>query len=85
MHVGRNAIPTFEPGKLPAAYSIQSGKVVSSVGDTPFELTFYKLGDTYYAARNNEFGYANYRIMTERPVNLITLGKREAQGAEAAD
>ena len=43
------------------------------------------MGGAYYAARSDEFGYANYQIMTGRPVNLITLGKREAQGAEAAD
>jgi hypothetical protein len=28
-------------------------------------LTFYKLGDTYYAARSNEFGYANYEIVPD--------------------
>ncbi len=26
---------------------------------TPFELTFYKSGDTIYGARSNEFGFAN--------------------------
>jgi hypothetical protein len=26
-------------------------------------VTFYKLGDTYYGARSNEFGYANYEII----------------------
>ena len=29
----------------------------------PYSFTFYKLGDTYYAARSNEFGYANYEII----------------------
>ena len=29
----------------------------------PYAVTFYKLGDTYYAARSNEFGYANYEII----------------------
>jgi hypothetical protein len=30
---------------------------------TPFEVTVYKLGDKYYGARGNEFGYANYEIV----------------------
>ena len=29
----------------------------------PFAVTIYKLGDTYYGARSNEFGYANYEII----------------------
>ena len=29
----------------------------------PYSFTFYKVGDTYYAARSNEFGYANYEII----------------------
>jgi hypothetical protein len=68
MDIGRNAIPETEMGKLPAAYSIQNGKVVSSIGNTAFDLTFYKMGDTYYAARSNEFGYANYEIMPKAPI-----------------
>ncbi len=30
---------------------------------TPYSVTVYKLGDTYYGARSNEFGYANYQII----------------------
>ena len=26
-------------------------------------FTFYKVGETYYAARSNEFGFANYEIV----------------------
>ena len=29
---------------------------------TPFEITVYKLGDKYVAARSNEFGHANYDV-----------------------
>ena len=29
----------------------------------PYSFTFYKVGDTYYGARSNEFGYANYEII----------------------
>ena len=32
---------------------------------TPIEVTAYKLGDKYYGARSNEFGYANYAIIPE--------------------
>jgi len=30
---------------------------------TPFEMTVYKVGDKYYGARSNEFGYTNYEII----------------------
>lgn len=29
----------------------------------PYSMAIYKLGDTYYGARSNEFGYANYEII----------------------
>ena len=29
---------------------------------TPFEVTVYRLGDKFVAARSNEFGYANYEV-----------------------
>ena len=46
----------------PAQYEIRGGKVVTTLFGTPFEVTLYKLGDKYIAARSNEFGYANYEI-----------------------
>ena len=45
------------------AYKIEGGKLVTPVSQEPYAFTFYKLGDTYYAARSNEFGYANYEII----------------------
>jgi predicted transcriptional regulator len=36
-------------------------------------LTFYKLGDTYYAARSNEFGYANYEIIPAPQIAINPL------------
>jgi hypothetical protein len=45
------------------AYKIEGGKLVIPVSQQPYAFTFYKVGDTYYAARSNEFGYANYEIM----------------------
>jgi hypothetical protein len=48
---------------LTSPYKIEGGKLVTLVSRDPYALTFYKLGDTYYAARSNEFGYANYEII----------------------
>ena len=45
------------------AYKIEGGKLVIPVAQDPYSFTFYKVGDTYYAARSNEFGYANYEII----------------------
>ena len=45
------------------AYKIEGGKLVTLVSQDPYAVTIYKLGDTYYAARSNEFGYANYEII----------------------
>ncbi len=44
-------------------YNIQDGKIVTSLVGTPIEITVYKMGEKYLAARNNEFGYANYQII----------------------
>jgi hypothetical protein len=44
-------------------YKIEGGKVVTPISQDPFSVTIYKLGDTYYGARSNEFGYANYEII----------------------
>jgi hypothetical protein len=44
-------------------YKIESGKLVTTISQDPFAITIYKLGDAYYGARSNEFGYANYEIV----------------------
>ena len=46
-------------------YKIEDGKLITFVSQDQYALTFYKLGDTYYAARSNEFGYANYEIVPD--------------------
>lgn len=48
-----------------------------AVGNTPLAMAVYKLGDTYYGARSNEFGYANYETLAKGPANLVKLGKGE--------
>jgi hypothetical protein len=44
-------------------YKIEAGKVVTKVQQDAYSMAIYKLGDTYYGARSNEFGYANYEII----------------------
>ena len=45
------------------AYYINNGKIVTALVGTPIEMAVYKLGDKYFGARSNEFGYANYEII----------------------
>jgi hypothetical protein len=45
-----------------AAYEIRDGRLRTELAGTPFEVSVYKLGDAYRAARSNEFGYANYEV-----------------------
>lgn len=47
-----------------ASYVIRDGQLVTTIDKTPFAVTVYKLGDKYYGARSNEFGYANYEVDT---------------------
>jgi hypothetical protein len=44
-------------------YKIEGGKVITFVSQDPYSVTVYKLGDSYYGARSNEFGYANYEMI----------------------
>ncbi len=46
----------------PAPYEIQRGRLVTTVGMTPFEIAVYRQGNKLLAARSNEFGYVNYEI-----------------------
>jgi Protein of unknown function (DUF3604) len=70
-HVGNSAtIPSSVGNPVLAGYlgtttpyKIEGGKVVTPISQDPFSVTIYKLGDTYYGARSNEFGYANYEII----------------------
>jgi len=57
----------------PSGYAIRDGKVVTTFGNAEYDYTVYRVaggssdmvtkGDTYIAARSNEFGYANYEIV----------------------
>jgi hypothetical protein len=44
-------------------YTVMNGKILTDLVGTPIEISVFKLGDKYLAARNNEFGYANYEII----------------------
>jgi Protein of unknown function (DUF3604) len=95
-HVGRYAAVPSYVGNVaqrsyqgePAAYSIANGKVVTTFDQEPVEVTVYKMGDTYYASRSNEFGYVNYEIVPKVPEFLHPLGSNmlpnESQDADQA-
>jgi hypothetical protein len=69
--VGFNAVTPSATGKTAldgyegttSRYQVQGNKLTIWVSQEPHSVTFYKLGDTYYAARSNEFGFANYEII----------------------
>ena len=46
-----------------SSYKIDGDKLITWVSQDPYSWTFHKLGDTYYLARSNEFGFANYEII----------------------
>ena len=70
-HVGKTATipsafgPVVRDGYQGVAvpYSIGGGKVTWVLSQDPYSVAIYKLGDSYYGARSNEFGYANYQII----------------------
>jgi hypothetical protein len=85
-YLGRNTrLPSLTGDVVEAArfgttspYFINKGKLVNPLSGTPMEVTVYKLGDKYLAARSNEFGHANYEItaaVTE--LNPLGLGAKK--------
>ena len=51
----------YQGATLP--YKIENGKLITLLSQDPYSITVYKLGETYYGARSNEFGYANYEMI----------------------
>ena len=43
-------------------YQVCDGHLITYIGGTPFEVSVYKLGNKYLAARSDEYGYANYEV-----------------------
>jgi len=70
-HIGRNDVVPSGYGNVvgdgyqgtTVPYKIEGGKLITFVSQDPYSVTVYKLGDTYYGARSNEFGFANYQII----------------------
>ena len=44
------------------AYSIGDGHITTFLRGTPFVISVYRKGDRYWAARSDEYGYANYEV-----------------------
>jgi len=93
LHVGKRATLTSLTGNQPRnayqnvalPYSIRGGKIVTLLSGTPIEMAVYKLGNQYFGARSNEFGYANYEFLTKGPNNLIKLDKGEYDKEDQAE
>ena len=87
-HVGRRATAPSLVGDVAksgyqgvtAPYRIAGGKIVTTLSQAPMEVAVYKLGEQYYAARSNEFGYANYQLLDKPPLFINPLGKGEVAG-----
>ncbi len=60
-YVGNPILNGYQANTPP--YKIEGGKLAIKMAQDPYSMTIYKLGDTYYGARSNEFGYANYEII----------------------
>lgn len=60
-YVGNPMLNGYQGATTP--YKIEGGKVVTKVAQDPYSMAIYKLGETYYGARSNEFGYANYEMI----------------------
>lgn len=59
------------------AYAIKDGAIVTTLDNATYEVKVYKLGDKYYAARSNEFGYANYEVVPT-PTEVDPLNQPKA-------
>src|SRR5262245_42099664 len=78
---------------LSTAYTIKDGKIVTNFGNKPYEMTVLKMGDRYLAARSNEFGFANYELVSQpkqldpldvpKDASLNPLGPNPKPAAEA--
>jgi hypothetical protein len=59
------------------AYAIKDGAIVTTLDNTAYEVKVYKVGETYLAARNNEFGFANYEVVPV-PTELDPVNQQKA-------
>jgi hypothetical protein len=47
----------------PSRYEIKGGRIITTLGSLPYEAAIYRVGDKYFGARSNEFGFANYELL----------------------
>jgi hypothetical protein len=47
---------------VPAKYAIKDGRLLTTLGGSPFEATLLRADGKLVAARSNEFGFANYEV-----------------------
>jgi len=64
-------------------YEIKDGKIVTNFANAAYEVAVLKMGDKYFAARSNEFGFANYELIPQ-PVRLQELGLKEGSDMNPA-
>ncbi len=73
---------------LARPYTIADGQINTFISKTPIGMKVYKAKGsqagntaktqaTYYGARSNEFGYANYEILLRGPQDLVDLPKAD--------
>jgi hypothetical protein len=70
-HIGRyTTLPSYVGNPMrdgyqgvTTPYKIDGGKLITKIAQDPYSMTIYKLGDTYYGARSNEFGHVNYEMI----------------------
>jgi hypothetical protein len=43
-------------------YQVKDDKLITQIAGTPLEITVYKLGGKYLAARREEYGFVNYEV-----------------------
>ncbi len=89
LHVGRNVSMPSELGNLalrgyqgiPGTYTIQNGRIGRYLGNAPFDIAVYKIGDKYMGARSNEFGCANYEIVPEPMTSSSSRRRRRTEAS----
>ena len=60
---------------ITSRYAIADGKLTTFVSQDPYSMAIYRLGDAYYAARSNEFGFANYEIIPAPQIAINPLNE----------
>ncbi len=79
-------IPEASYQTTASTYEISDGKIITHLSSEPVAMTVYKAAgasagntsrqhDTFFGARSNEFGFANYEILLSGPANLVELPK----------